>query len=435
MLPVIDLRVEPDRFGEATTRRAGSLDAARDVARRLVAEVRDGGDAALCRLTRELDGVEIRPEELRVERSELEDAWRSVGPAVQRALERAASRIRKWHRVSPATDHTWSEDGVEVAELTVPVGGVGVYVPGGRAQYPSTVLMTVIPARAAGVERIAMCVPPGPDGTIPEGTGAAAHLTGVDEVYRVGGAQAIAALAYGTESIDPVDMVVGPGNAYVAMAKVEVSSVVGVESIAGPSECVIVADSGAPPQMVACDLLAQAEHGPGGLAVLVTWADDLAGQVPTEVRRLVDASNRSTEMLSTLAESARIVLCDDASAAMAVANAIAPEHLQLMVAEPAGLLDLVRDAGAVFAGYDTPVTLGDYVAGPSHVLPTGGAARFASALRTQDFRKSIHVVSASRSGLESIGPDAVALATAEGLETHARAVSVRLAGSTGSEVP
>lgn len=435
MLPVIDLRVEPDRFGEATARPVGSLDAARDVARRLVAQVRDGGDAALCRLTRELDGVEIRPAELRVERSELESAWKSVGPAVQRALERAASRIGKWHHVSPASDHTWSEDGVEVTELTVPVESVGVYVPGGRAQYPSTVLMTAIPARAAGVERIAMCVPPGPDGTIPHGTAAAAHLAGIDEVYRVGGAQAIAALAYGTESIVSVDMVVGPGNAYVAMAKVEVSSVVGVESIAGPSECVVVADSGARPDTVACDLLAQAEHGPGGLAVLVTWADDLATQVPVEVRRLVAESNRSTEILSTLREGARIVLCDDASSAMAVANAIAPEHLQLMVADPAGLQDLVRNAGAVFAGYDTPVTLGDYVAGPSHVLPTGGAARFASALRTQDFRKSIHVVSASRPGLESVGPDAVALATAEGLETHARAVSLRLGEPAGADSP
>ncbi|MCC7077542.1 MAG: histidinol dehydrogenase [Acidimicrobiia bacterium] len=425
MLATIDLRLEPDRLDEAVSRPAAVLADARAAALRIIAEVREGGDTALCELTRRYDHADVPPGALRVPGEDLASAWEEAGADVQDALRAAGERIRRWNDV-PVPDHRWSEDGLEVVERTVAVRRAGVYVPGGRAAYPSTVLMTVIPAQCAGVPEIALCVPPGSDGRLPVPTAAAAHMLGLDEVYRVGGAQAIAALAFGTETIPPVDVVVGPGNAFVAMAKREVAGVVGVESLAGPSECVVIADETADPVIVAVDLLTQAEHGPGGFTVLVTWVDDLATRVVAAVERLVAESDRAAEIRATLADGGRIVLCADAAAAIEVANRAAPEHLQLVVAEPEPLLVDVRNAGAVFVGVDTPVALGDYVAGPSHVLPTGGTARFASALRPADFRKSVHVVTASRRALETVGRVAVTLAAAEGLSMHARSVAVRL---------
>jgi histidinol dehydrogenase len=289
--------------------------------------------------------------------------------------------------------------------------------------------MCAAPARVAGVGSLALCVPPGADGQVDDATLCAASVAGVDEVYRVGGAQAIAAMAYGTASIPAVDVIVGPGNAYVAEAKRQVSGVVGVASaFAGPSEIVIVAGPDATPAFVAIDLAVQAEHGPDGLAWLVTWDPDLLERVVAEVRRIVDASPRRAELEATLAAAGIACLVDGADEAMAVANTIAPEHLQLMVSDDAApaLLDMVQSAGAVFVGEWSPASMGDYIAGPNHVLPTNRTARFASALRADDFRKHIHAVRVEPDALRNLGPAVVTLAETEGLPAHADSVRRRL---------
>jgi histidinol dehydrogenase len=301
----------------------------------------------------------------------------------------------------------------------------GLYVPGGRAAYPSTVLMTAIPAQLAGVAEVALCVPPDADGNLPSATLAAAALVGITEVYRIGGAQAIAALAYGTETIRPVDVIVGPGNIYVALAKREVAGIVGIESFAGPSEVVVVADGTVPAAFAAADLLAQAEHGPGGSAVLVAWDEDVIDDTIAAVERLVADAPRHDEIVDTLRTGGRAVLVDDALAAIDAVNLIAPEHLELLTADPDALLPLVRNAGAVFLGAWSPAALGDYVAGVNHVLPTARTARFASALRVDTFRKHVHVVRATEAGLRALAPHVRAFAAVEGLDAHAASVDLR----------
>ena len=298
--------------------------------------------------------------------------------------------------------------------------------------YPSTVLMTAVPARVAGVAEVVMCAPPGPDGTVPGPTLAAAALAGVDEVYRVGGAQAIAALAYGTETIHPVDVIVGPGNVYVALAKREVAGQVGVDGFAGPSEVVVVADADSEPELVAADLLAQAEHGPGGVAVLVTWHEPLVGAVEDALARRLRAAPRRAEIEATMRTGGRAILVTGPAAALEVVNVVAPEHLELLTADADALVPLVRNAGAVFCGPWTPAVVGDYVAGVNHVLPTARTARFASVLRVDDFRKHVHVVHVDEAALRRLAPDITALADAEGLAEHARSVALRV-GAAVSE--
>jgi histidinol dehydrogenase len=301
-------------------------------------------------------------------------------------------------------------------------------VPGGRARYPSTVLMTVVPARAAGVDEVVLCTPPGPDGQVPAETLAAAAIAGADEVYRIGGAQAIGALAHGTESIRPVDVIVGPGNVYVSQAKRQVTGLVGVPAaFAGPSEVVVVGDDTVPAELCATDIVVQAEHGPGGLAWLITWSDAVADAVEAAIAAIVAGAQRRADIEATLADGGYTVLVDGPEAAMAVANAIAPEHLQLMTADPSALVPLVRNAGAVFCGPWSPAALGDYAAGPSHVLPTFGSARYAGALSVLDFLKQIHVVTADEAGLARLGPVVETLAAAEGLPGHAAAIAARRA--------
>jgi histidinol dehydrogenase len=285
--------------------------------------------------------------------------------------------------------------------------------------------MTAIPARVAGVAGIALCVPPAADGRVAPVVLAAAALAGVDEVYRVGGAQAIAALAYGTDTIRRVDVVVGPGNAYVAAAKREVAGVVGIESLAGPSEVVVVADDTAPPDLVAIDLLAQAEHGPGGATVLVTWSDALAEKVVDAMTTLAAVAPRRAEIDASLRDGGRVILVDGPDDALAVVNLIAPEHVELITADPEALVDGVRNAGAVFCGPWAPAAIGDYVAGVNHVLPTARTARFASALRVDDFRKHTHIVTVDEAALRRVGPHVEALACVEGLDEHARSISLR----------
>jgi histidinol dehydrogenase len=391
----------------------------------ILADVRARGDEALIELTERFDGVRL--DSIRVPAEECAAALERLSPALRTALEVAIGNITAYHRTQLGEEVVHHNGGIEIRDVARPVDRAGLYVPGGRASYPSTVLMTAVPARVAGVSELVLCVPPRKDGTVADEVLAAAALAGVDEVYRVGGAQAIAAMAYGTGSIRPVDVIVGPGNIYVAIAKREVAGVVGIPSaFAGPSEVVVVADETTPIELAAVDLVVQAEHGPDGLAWLVTWSEAAADAVTLAVEAIVEASSRKAEIESTLDQGGYVALVDGPEQAMAVANLIAPEHLELMNADPESLVGLVRHAGAVFCGPWAPASVGDYLAGPNHVLPTNGSARFAGALRVDDFRKHVHVVSLDRAALTEVAPHVIALAEAEGLVTHAASVRMRL---------
>jgi histidinol dehydrogenase len=390
----------------------------------ILADVKERGDVAIRELTRKFDDVDL--DDLAVPEAELEAALASTPPLLREALEAAREAILAFHREQLHDETQHERDGVVVRELRRPVDRAGLYVPGGRARYPSTVLMTAIPARVAGVPELVLCVPPDKDGRVAEVTLAAAALAGVDEVYRIGGAQAVGAMAYGTDSIRPVDVIVGPGNIYVSVAKREVAGVVGVpSSFAGPSEVVVVADDSTPPELAAIDVIVQAEHGPDGLAWLVTWSDAAADRICAEVARLVEASPRREEIEATLSDGGYAVVVEGPERAIDVANAIAPEHLELMCDDPEALVPLVRHAGAVFTGPYAPASVGDYMAGPSHVLPTYGSARFAGALRVDDFLKQIHVVSLDEAALGRLAPHVAAIAEAEGLAAHAESVRLR----------
>ncbi|HWC38472.1 MAG TPA: histidinol dehydrogenase [Acidimicrobiales bacterium] len=425
MLTRLDLRGAKDLTG-TLPRPAMAKDPPTQAVQTILADVRARGDTAVREHTARLDGVDL--EDLRVPTVELEQALGSTPRALRDALVAANDAIEDYHRHQRASyaPRRYERDGVVVDELPRPVERAGVYVPGGRARYPSTVLMTAVPARVAGVPRVALCVPPDADGTVAAPTLAAAALAAVDDVYRVGGAQAIAAMAYGTETIPAVDVIVGPGNVYVSEAKRQVSGVVGVPSaFAGPSEVVVVADESTPVELAAIDVVVQAEHGPDGLAWLVTWSPSVADAVTDAVARLVAASTRRAEIEATLADGGYGVVVADPEQAIAVADAIAPEHLELLCAEPEGLVPLVHNAGAVFTGPYAPASVGDYVAGPSHVLPTYGSARFASALRVDDFIRRLHVVSLDESALADVAPVVSAIAEAEGLTAHAESVRLR----------
>ena len=400
--------------------------------RSILADVRARGDEAVRELTERFDGT--APTSVRVDRTEMEAALERVDSEVRTALLAAAESIRRHHEGQVRPLHRTEDDGLVVRSVSRPVDRAGCYAPGGRAAYPSTVLMTAVPARVAGVDEVVLCVPPGPDGSIVDVTLAAAAVAGVDEVYAVGGAQAVAAMAFGTASIPPVDVIVGPGNVYVALAKREVAGLVGVPSaFAGPSEIVVMADDTVPATFAAIDVVVQAEHGPDGMAWLVTWDEAVADAVAAEVVRIAEASCRRDDVLATLASAGWVVLVDGPDEALAVSDAIAPEHLQLMVADAESLADRVHHAGAVFCGPWAPASLGDYVAGPSHVLPTAGTARFSGALTVADFTKEVHIVSADRAALERLAPHVAALANAEGLDAHAESVRLRVATSAALE--
>jgi histidinol dehydrogenase len=392
-----------------------------DAVREIIAAVRAGGDDALRALTARLDGASLGA--LRVPASECADALRSLAPSLRAAMEEARANIEAYHRAQLHAPATFSRAGVRVREEPRPVARAGCYVP---RQLLSTVLMTAVPARVAGVGEVALCTPPGPDGRVAPEVLAAAALAGVDEVYRVGGAQAIAAMAYGTESVRPVDVIVGPGNVYVSVAKREVAGVVGVpSSFAGPSEVVVVADGSAPAEYAAIDLMVQVEHGPDSVAWLVAWDPDVADRIVEVVGKLLEDAPRREVIAANLAANAYVALVDGPAQAVEVVNRIAPEHLELMTADPDALVGSVRNAGAVFCGAFAPASVGDYVAGPNHVLPTYGSARWAGALRVDDFRKHIHVVSVDEAGLARLAPHVTALAEAEGLPTHAESVRMR----------
>jgi histidinol dehydrogenase len=413
----LDLR---DRLPRPAPAGEGPLAAVQEI----LAGVRTRGDEAVRDYTGRFDGVAL--DELRVSPAEVAASVERIPAELREALHVAHDRIWAYHETQVVPEVSHERDGIVIRDLRRPVDRAGLYVPGGRASYPSTVLMTAVPARVAGVPELVLCVPPRRDGSVPDEVLAAAAIAGVGEVYRIGGAQAIAAMAYGTETVPAVDVIVGPGNIYVALAKREVAGVVGIpSSFAGPSEVVVIADGSAPPRFAALDVVLQAEHGPDGLAWLVTWDEAVADAVTAEVAALVEASPRRDEILSTLDGGGYAVVCDDAEQALAVANAIAPEHLELITEDPESLLPLVRHAGAVFCGAWSPASIGDYLAGPNHVLPTNGSARFSEALRVDDFVKHVHVVTADRAGLEKVAPFVEVLARAEGLVGHAESVRQR----------
>jgi histidinol dehydrogenase len=394
--------------------------------RALLADVRARGDVALRELTARFDHAQI--DELRVPDGDLKAALEQIGPDVQVALEVAHANITAYHQAQRHPDAVHHNGGIVVRELQRAVDRAACYVPSALAPLVSTVLMTAVPAKVAGVPEVVLVTSPQADGTVAPGILAAAAIAGVDEVYRVGGPAVIGALAYGTESIRPVDVIVGPGSARVAQAKREVASagLVGVPSaFAGPSEVVVIADASTPVAWAAIDVVLQAEHGPDGLAWLVTWDEDVAEGVAAAVAEIVPRSPRRAHLEATLAEGGYVVLCDGPEQAMAIANAIAPEHLELLVDDPEPLLPLVRHAGAVFCGAYAPASVGDYLAGPNHVLPTYGSARFSGALRVDDFLKHVHVVSVDAAALHSVGEHVIALATYEGLDAHAESIRLR----------
>ena len=399
----------------------------------ILAAVREKGDAAVVDFTERFDRVRLAPGDLRLDAADIEDAERQVGPATVAALSYAAGRIEAFHR--EAMPRSWSMTdaaGSRLGQDVRPLDRVGIYVPGGRAAYPSTVLMTAVPARVAGVREIVLVSPPAPDRSLPPAVLVAARLAGVTEMYRVGGAQAIGALAYGTATIRRVDKIVGPGNVFVTLAKGRVFGAVGIDMLAGPSEVLVIADDSASPVCAAADLLAQAEHDPMARAVLVTPSAALAARVATEVdRQLADLPRREIAGRSIDAYGA-VVVSADLDEAVEIANRLAPEHLELLVADPDALLARVRHAGAVFLGPTTPEVVGDYVAGPDHVLPTGGTARFASALSTEDFVKRLSVIHYSARGLHEAWPHLAELARVEGLAGHGAAARVRIESTGGT---
>jgi histidinol dehydrogenase len=392
----------------------------------IIAEVRAEGDAALLRYTQRFDRLALTADRLRVGADEIEAAAAGIEPSLMAALDLAASRIEAFHRMQVPNDlRTTDAAGLTLGMRWTPLDAVGLYVPGGKAAYPSSVLMNAIPARVAGVCRIAMCVP-SPDGVLNPLVLAAARRAGVAEIYRVGGAQAIAALAYGTATIAPVDRIVGPGNAYVAEAKRQVFGRVGIDSIAGPSEVVVLADAANDPRRVAIDLLAQAEHDEAAQAILITddpvFADAVAAAVTAELATLPRAAIAGASWQGHGA----IIVVRTWDEAVELVNRLAPEHLQLMLRGPEAVFARIRHAGAVFLGAYCPEAVGDYVAGPNHVLPTGRTARFASGLSVFDFLKRTTWVAGNAEALARVGPAAIALAEAEGLGAHARSIAVRL---------
>jgi len=372
------------------------------VAQRIIDDVRRRGDEALLEYTAQFDKAELT--DLRVSDEEVEAAVAEVGDAFRSAIANAALAIEDFHqREVRQSWFTTVEGGVFLGQQIVPIARVGIYVPGGRACYPSSVLMNAIPAIVAGVEEIAMVVPPDGDGRVNAYTLAAAAEAGVTEIYKVGGAQAVAALAYGTASIPRVDKITGPGNAYVTAAKKLVMGDVGIDMLAGPSEVLILADETAEPMFVAIDLMAQAEHDPRAATYLVTTDEDLPGRVELALRELLAASSRAEVIKRSLTDNGVVIVCPDIDAALDAVNTIAPEHLEVQMAEPFELLGSIRNAGAIFLGPWTPESVGDYAAGPNHVLPTGGTARFSSPLSVDDFVKKSSVLSYSLQALDADG--------------------------------
>jgi histidinol dehydrogenase len=425
-LPIIPYAERGERLRTLLSREATFSAEVEAAARSIVDDVRQRGDAALLDHSERLDGV--RPDPLRVPAEALREAADALAPGLREVIEVAIANVRRFHeRQRPPSWFVEDGDGVVLGQRVVPMDRVGLYVPGGTAAYPSSVIMNVVPAQVAGVGELHLTSPPGADGLPHPLVLATAHLLGVEHVYAVGGAQAIAALAYGTETVPRVDKIVGPGNAYVAAAKRMVFGTVAIDSIAGPSEIVVLADGTADARFVAADLLAQAEHDVRASAVLVTPSPGLAEAVREEVDRLLAGLDRQAIAARALADYGAIVVTDTPQEAIDMVNELAPEHLEIHTADPWTTMTGVRHAGAIFLGPYAAETVGDYFAGPNHVLPTGGTARYASALGVYDFVRQQSVISYSAARLMQTGEGIARFADAEGLGAHALAVRVRLA--------
>jgi len=395
--------------------------------RDVIAAVRSRGDAAVREFTARFDRVEL--DDLRVPQQEIEASWAAAPLELRDALQLAHRRITAFHREQLPQDISLKgTHGEKLGRRWRPVQRAGLYVPGGRAAYPSTVLMNAVPAQVAGVKRLVMVTPPGPDGQVNPAVLTAARVTGISEIYRVGGAQAIAALAWGTESIPNVDVITGPGNLFVTLAKKAVYGRVGIDSLAGPSEVLVIADDTADPELVAADLLAQAEHDPLAAAILLTTSAKLVEQVPQQLELQLKDHPRHDVAASSIRDWGLIVHCDNLEQAAELSDRFAPEHLELQVADPHSLAERIQQAGAIFLGHHTPEAAGDYLAGPNHTLPTSGTARFSGALSVETFMRHTSLIDFNHEALEATGAAIMALAASEGLHSHRESVRRRLKG-------
>ncbi|MBR1441993.1 MAG: histidinol dehydrogenase [Firmicutes bacterium] len=393
----------------------------------ILADVRKNKDEALFKYTEKFDGVKLDKDSIKVTEKEIEEAFENVDKDLVRVMEKAAERIADYHRKQ--LRNSWlepNENGEMLGQLFRPLEKVGVYVPGGKAAYPSSVLMNIIPAKVAGVPKIIMTTPPNREGKLNPATVAAAKIAGIDEIYKVGGAQAVAALAFGTESIPKADKIVGPGNIFVALAKRAVYGYVSIDSIAGPSEILVLADEKANPVYIAADLLSQAEHDELASAILITTSEELAKKVQAEIEKQTAVLERKDIINKSIDNYGGIFIVDDIDTAVELSNKIAPEHMEVCIDDPFSLLPKIKNAGAVFLGNYTPEPMGDYMAGPNHVLPTNGTARFFSPLNVDDYIKKTSLISFSQSGMKALGNDVIKFAQAEGLTAHANSIRVRM---------
>ena len=407
------------------------LSAYRKTVVKIIDGVRKQGDRAIVTYSKRFDTVSLSPGDFRVKDKEIEDSYKKISLPFVKSIQRAISNIRAYQKhikirnVSPL-----KTSGIILDTLYSPIESVGVYVPGGAASYPSTVLMNTVPAKVAGIDKIIMTTPPAKDGTIPPERLVAAREVGVSEIYKVGGAQAIAALAFGTKTIPKVDKIVGPGNIFVTLAKKEIFGYAGIDMLAGPSEVLIIADDRANPSFVASDLLSQAEHAPG-ISILVTFSESLVKQVKIELKQQISKLKRHEDTRKCLDKFGVMILTRNIDECVEIANALAPEHVQIMTQNPRTVLSGIKHAGAIFLGAYTPVAVGDYIAGPSHVLPTSGTARYSSGLSVNDFLKRSSVITYSRSALKEAYKDVTEISEAEGLNAHTRSVQIRLNPKSG----
>jgi len=425
------LRSTDPKFGalleKALRKRQGRAAGVTSVVQEIVQHVRDNGDPALLRYTEQFDGIRLESRELRVSRKEIEIAFASCEREDIAALEFAAGRIEDFHKRQIPREVSFTDQaGLKLATRWTPIQSVGLYVPGGQAVYPSSLLMNAIPARLAGVERLAMVVPC-PGGTLSPYLLAAAKIVGVEEIYKVGGAQAIAGLAYGTKTICPVDKIVGPGNAFVAEAKRQVFGIVGIDAIAGPSEILIVADREADPSWIAMDLLSQAEHDKDAVCTLITDDLSFAGAVEQNILDHLTRLERADIARESWEKNGITIVMDDLLESAILINRLAPEHVEVALENPDPLLKRIKNAGAIFIGRYTPEAVGDYVAGPNHVLPTARSARYSSGLSVVDFCKSTNLIECDASSLRAVAEHGITLAKREGLEAHAKSLAIRLA--------
>ncbi|MBQ4249551.1 MAG: histidinol dehydrogenase [Clostridia bacterium] len=424
MIRIIDSRSEGEIISLIGGRSAQADERVTASVEKIIADVKKDGDEAVRRYTKQFDGVDI--DEFAVSEEEIESAYKSVDGALIRAMERSARNIYDFHKKQLRASWETEKDGTRMGQRIIPLKRAALYVPGGRAAYPSSVLMNAVPAIVAGVSEVFIITPPGKTGELNPNILAAAKIAGVKKIYKAGGAQGVAAAAYGTKSIPRADKIVGPGNIFVATAKRLLYGVVDIDMIAGPSEVMVIADDTADPAHTAADLLSQAEHDVMASAILLCLSEEFALKVKRELEAQTAVLSRRETIERSLSDYSRIVVCQSIDECIELANEIAPEHLEIMLPDAAKYLERIRNAGAVFLGPMTPEPIGDYIAGPSHVLPTGGSARFFSGLNVDSFIKKVNFIEFSREAFDSVAADTVTFAMAEGFDAHAGSVSIRM---------